>query len=243
MTDSFQPMWQPPVEEWEQSEDSIDHGQSLRELELPRRDALAATSGLLLSLLGLAGAQSALTGPGDALLSTAEAAGMPSPLYTPPGGGARYIFTSELITFLVRSAAFTVFEDACQQGYPGPPPHIHLRQDEGFYVLQGTMMFRGGPNLSKKIVTTAGGYVHIPRGTLHTWGNAGRGIGRVLTIFSPPGDFERLVEAVGTPTNSKVPPRPGNPTQGQINAIGVNARKNFIVFPPRPKPQPKQKKG
>jgi mannose-6-phosphate isomerase-like protein (cupin superfamily) len=56
--------------------------------------------------------------------------------------GDRYLLAgAELITFILRGQEYSLLENATQAGYAGPPPHRHLRQDEGFYVLEGQFTF------------------------------------------------------------------------------------------------------
>jgi len=76
----------------------------------------------------------------------------------------------------------------------GPPQHIHKTEDEAFYVLEGEMNVLVGERI---IRATAGSFVFIPRGTVHTVSRTGQEPAKALTIFSPPG-FERFfAEAVG----------------------------------------------
>ena len=59
------------------------------------------------------------------------------PVLTPPNQGERFLLVgAELVTFKLRGEDYSIMENASQGGYGGPPPHRHLRQDEGFYVLQ-----------------------------------------------------------------------------------------------------------
>ena len=56
--------------------------------------------------------------------------------------GDRYLLAgAELITVILRGQEYSLLENATQAGYAGPPPHRHLRQDEGFYVLEGSSHF------------------------------------------------------------------------------------------------------
>src|SRR3990172_2358880 len=54
--------------------------------------------------------------------------------------------------------------------YPnnGPPPHIHHREDEGFYVLDGEFSFL---YCDRTFKATSGDFIHIPRGMPHTFNN------------------------------------------------------------------------
>ena len=70
------------------------------------------------------------------------------------------------------------------------PLHLHEREDEYSYVLEGRM----GAQLGDDVVyAEAGDLVFKPRNQWHTFWNAGDGICRVLEIISPAG-FERFFE-------------------------------------------------
>ncbi|WP_083661496.1 cupin domain-containing protein [Actinophytocola xanthii] len=73
----------------------------------------------------------------------------------------------------------------------GPETHIHVNEDEYFYVLEGTYEFRCGEEL---FTCGPGDVVKVPRGEPHrlTAGPAG---GRHLTMFHPAGPEGWFVEA------------------------------------------------
>src|SRR4051812_18557641 len=50
----------------------------------------------------------------------------------------------------------------------GPPPHVHSREEEGFYILEGEITFTIG---DKRIVATAGMFANMPVGTPHSFKN------------------------------------------------------------------------
>ena len=52
----------------------------------------------------------------------------------------------------------------------GPPPHVHTREDEFFYVLDGTFEVRIGDDLH---TLGAGGFAFVRRGTVHNFRNTG----------------------------------------------------------------------
>src|SRR3954465_11118302 len=54
----------------------------------------------------------------------------------------------------------------------GPPPHVHSREEEGFYVLEGEVTFRAGDD---RLVATAGMFVNMPVGTPHAFRNESGG--------------------------------------------------------------------
>src|SRR5262245_24609807 len=50
----------------------------------------------------------------------------------------------------------------------GPPPHIHSREDESFFVLEGEVDFRVG---DEKITAQPGTFIQGPRGIAHSFKN------------------------------------------------------------------------
>jgi uncharacterized cupin superfamily protein len=76
----------------------------------------------------------------------------------------------------------------------GPPPHIHTREDETFYLLEGQLEFLLG---DETVVAGAGDFVNVPRGTVHRFQNTGAQTARVLLTFTPAGIehwFEETLE-------------------------------------------------
>lgn len=74
----------------------------------------------------------------------------------------------------------------------GPPPHIHTREDESFYVLDGQLEIRAAGHTYD---VKAGDFVHIPRGTVHYFRNTGLHAVKQLIIFTPAGLEEFFLEA------------------------------------------------
>ena len=81
----------------------------------------------------------------------------------------------------------------------GPPLHVHAGEDEYWYVIEGTLRFRIGEELSE---APAGSFVLVPRGTQHSFQNVGAGPARILVIFTPSGMeafFDRFAAAPAGP--------------------------------------------
>ena len=74
----------------------------------------------------------------------------------------------------------------------GPPQHIHKAEEEAFYILEGEVNIKIG---EETIRATVGSFVVIPRGTVHTFWNAGPTPSKLLVIFSPPGFEQFFFEA------------------------------------------------
>jgi quercetin dioxygenase-like cupin family protein len=108
------------------------------------------------------------------------------------GPGDRYTF---LVTGAQSNGAYFIMEAIVPPG-GGPPPHIHHREQESFYVLEGTLDIQ----IEDRVVhASAGDFVHIPIGTVHCFRNNGDTLARQLLIFSPgglEGFFEETLELV-----------------------------------------------
>src|SRR3954470_19421 len=74
----------------------------------------------------------------------------------------------------------------------GAPLHRHSREDEIFYVIEGTFRIWRGEEV---LDVGPGGVALLPRDQIHTFRNVGEVAGRLLTVIVPAG-FERFFEAI-----------------------------------------------
>lgn len=102
------------------------------------------------------------------------------------GPGDLYIF---LVTGDESGGAYFAMEAVVPPG-GGPPRHIYRNEDETFYVLDGDVTFRLG---DERIVAGPGDFLHVPRGTVHCFHNAGDGVARLVLTFTPAG-IEKFFE-------------------------------------------------
>jgi quercetin dioxygenase-like cupin family protein len=86
----------------------------------------------------------------------------------------------------------------------GPPPHVHTREDEFFYVLDGTFEIRIGDDVHR---VGPGGFAYVPRGTVHNFRNAEGTPSRILIGFTPAG-MEGFFRAAGRPALDDGPAPP-----------------------------------
>lgn len=81
-------------------------------------------------------------------------------------------------------------------GYVGPPRliaplHVHHRDDEAWYVLEGTLCVLVR---KEEVEARAGSGVFVPRGTPHTYWNPGPGPVRYLLIMTS--NIYRLIQEI-----------------------------------------------
>ncbi|MBI2422249.1 MAG: quercetin 2,3-dioxygenase [Candidatus Hydrogenedentes bacterium] len=96
----------------------------------------------------------------------------------------------------------------------GPPPHVHSREEEGFYVLEGEMVFYCD---GEKHIAGPGAFVHLPKGTTHRFHNESDAETRMLVIMAP-GGMEKMFTEIGIPVSD--PNAPIAPvTEGVMQGI------------------------
>lgn len=150
--------------------------------------------------------------------------------YLPPGEGRSvWMVGTDLITFKATgedtNGEFVLFESLVLPG-GGPPPHIHRRESESFYVLEGRFEFLAG---DRWIQAAPGSFVHVPKDSPHTLKNAGDSVGKLLTLAVPAG-LERFFEEAGEPgTDVSSPPGPPD-----VEKLLATAERYGIEFPPPP---------
>lgn len=71
----------------------------------------------------------------------------------------------------------------------GPPLHLHLMQEEWFYVMEGEMLFQVG---EKRLQLKAGDSVLAPRNVPHAFTAVGVQPAKLLIAFSPAGKMEQF---------------------------------------------------
>jgi mannose-6-phosphate isomerase-like protein (cupin superfamily) len=71
----------------------------------------------------------------------------------------------------------------------GPPLHLHLAQDEWFYVMAGEILFQVG---EKRMQLKTGDSVLAPRQIPHTFTAVGTIPGKMLIAFTPAGKMEQF---------------------------------------------------
>lgn len=103
----------------------------------------------------------------------------------------------EVVTRKVASertgGAYTLSEAVVRPGR-GVPPHIHHREDECFYILEGAFDFTIE---GRSLRATPGSLVYVSKGTLHAYENVGADTAKLLVWQTPGGLCERYYAEVG----------------------------------------------
>jgi quercetin dioxygenase-like cupin family protein len=95
--------------------------------------------------------------------------------------------------------AFSLFEvEVDPRG--GSQPHVQHWEDECFYVLEGEFEFLIE---GVRIEACVGSLIYVPKGTLHTFRNAGETTGRMLVSQTPGGLHERFIGEAGKPATDE----------------------------------------
>jgi quercetin dioxygenase-like cupin family protein len=109
-----------------------------------------------------------------------------------PGEGDAYSALGDVYRVLASGdqtgGAYSLSEIRISPGN-GPPPHVHSRDDEAFFVLEGEVTFQIG---NERSVGRAGTFVQGPRGIPHSFRNHTRSAARMLVWVMPSG-FENFV--------------------------------------------------
>lgn len=114
------------------------------------------------------------------------------------------------------------FIDQRTPGDYAVPRHVHEREDEAWYVLQGEVTFFCG---DEALTARPGAFVFAPRGIPHAFRTGPEGA-RLLTVACPSG-FARFVRAAGEPAPALEPPPEGPLDVERLTEV---AREHGIVI-------------
>ncbi len=123
--------------------------------------------------------------------------------------GERLWIVGDTMTLMATSestAGALVFLENLTAPGGGPPPHIHTREDEFFYVLDGSFEIRIGDDVHK---VGPGGFAFVPRGTVHNFRNTAETPSRILVGFTP-GGIDGFFRESGRPATDDGPAPPLN---------------------------------
>ncbi|HYV34292.1 MAG TPA: cupin domain-containing protein [Gemmataceae bacterium] len=122
----------------------------------------------------------------------------PNPTQTKPTQGRTIAVVGDVYRFLAMSedtnGKYALLEAIVPPG-GGPPPHVHSREEEGFYVLEGEITFQID---GERLVAGPGTFANMPVGTPHSFKNESDRPAKMLIWVAPAG-LERMFFEVGRP--------------------------------------------
>lgn len=128
------------------------------------------------------------------------------PILTEAGSGHVFTMLGTSMRLIARAAdtggRYTVFEQVTPPGW-GPPRHIHSREDEIIYILEGSYELHVG---DQRRTVTAGASAVLPRGIPHGFRNLASVPSRLLCVITP-GGLEEYFLAVARSSPPPAPPQ------------------------------------
>jgi len=123
---------------------------------------------------------------------------MAMPTVKKPGEGRTVAVVGDVYRFLatseVTNGKYAMWEALVPPG-GGPPPHVHSREEESFYILEGEITFTID---GKPLVATAGMFANMPVGMPHAFKNESGKPARMLISVAPAG-LEKMFFEFGVP--------------------------------------------
>ena len=115
--------------------------------------------------------------------------------FVPSGAGTRFdVLGGDQVVIKATASdtngAMTILETTVPAG-AGPPRHVHTRESETFYVLEGEFEFEVD---GEKIIAGVGAFLVAPPNLPHSFRNVTDQPGRLLVVCQP-GGFESFIEA------------------------------------------------
>jgi quercetin dioxygenase-like cupin family protein len=133
-----------------------------------------------------------------------------APIALAPSAGEALWFMGGLTTIKADGAQtagrVAVTENLAPRG-SGSPLHVHRREDEWFYVIEGELTFWVG---GETVVAPAGAFVYGPRDVPHTFVVSSEQARFLLVV--EPGGFEEFARQLGAPAERlEIPPASSEP--------------------------------
>jgi mannose-6-phosphate isomerase-like protein (cupin superfamily) len=106
-------------------------------------------------------------------------------IFLGPGEGEQLPGDDRELRILVSHEKIDALEIECGPGY-GPDPHVHEREVDSFYMLEGELEFTIG---EETVRAGPGSFVSAPPGVRHGFKNPGPGRARFLNLHTPADGF------------------------------------------------------
>lgn len=118
------------------------------------------------------------------------------PILNSPQQGRTVAVVGDVYRFLATgddtNGKYAMFEAIVPPG-GGPPPHVHSREEESFYVLEGEITFTIN---GERLIASAGMFANMPVGTPHSFKNESSKPAKMVISVAPAG-LEKMFFEVG----------------------------------------------
>lgn len=130
------------------------------------------------------------------------------------------------------AGAYGLVEQLGPRGFAAPV-HLHEREAEGFYVLEGEVSFILE---DERLQASAGSFVYVPPSARHAFVVESQHA-KFLTFINPARPFEDFVEELSEPAKSRTIPSPpaGPPDVARIEAAAAKYGQKILGPPPAPR--------
>ncbi len=146
--------------------------------------------------------------------------------------GTTYRVVTDLVTFKAvaenTAGAYSLFVTQTLPGQ-GTPPHLQHYEDEAFFILAGTYLFRMG---DQQIQAKAGDYLFVPRETIHAYTNIGSEVAKMVILVSPGGLHEKFFAEAGDPIADLANPPEISGPPDLPRLLSVAAKYGVDILPP-----------
>lgn len=125
---------------------------------------------------------------------------------------------------------FSLFVSTVPAG-EGVPIHVHLKEDEAYYILSGEFEIYDMDN-HQTLIAGPGSYAFVPMGMSHGFKNISSDVGSMILLITPgglEGFFEQIGQVIDDPANP--PPPPSGPPDF-ARAARIAARYNITFLAP-----------
>jgi quercetin dioxygenase-like cupin family protein len=152
----------------------------------------------------------------------------PSPFAVHRDDAPAFWSLGELLTLYATAeqtgGAFSLLEERLPRGAE-PPPHVHRREDEAFFLLDGRLSVRVG---DATFAARPGSFVFCPRDVPHLLTVESDEV-RMLTLCTP-GGVERLFVELGEPATTRtLPDDDGGPDVDRIVTLAAHYGAEVLV--------------
>lgn len=151
--------------------------------------------------------------------------------HVPPGEGEAVWAVGDTYTFKgvsENTGGALALVEASIPPQSGPPPHLHHREDEAYYVLEGEIEVLDG---DRTFVARSGSFVFIPRETVHRFKNIGTQTAKMLALAIPAG-LEKFLREVGQPAQEGQTAPPLGPEEAERTLAAAPRYGMEVQLPP-----------